>query len=93
MDIHNDTTLDLYQVQQETAGHKMVVGARQLKKALVSGNTRRVYLAQNADPALTEPIIALCRQNGVSYAWVRNMKDLGQAAGIEVGAAAAAAIT
>jgi len=49
-------------------------------------------LAQNADPAITEPLAALCRQNGVSYAWVKSMKDLGQAAGIEVGAAAAAAV-
>ena len=92
MDIHNDTTMALYEIRAEIAGLKTVVGAKQLRKALISGKAKRVYLAQNADPAITEPIAALCQQNGVSYAWVKTMKDLGQAVGIEVGAAAAAAL-
>ena len=71
---------------------KMVVGLKQLRKALENGKAKCVFLAQNADPALTEPIEALCQQNQVSYAWVRSMQDLGRACGIEVGAAAAAAV-
>ena len=71
---------------------KIVVGARQLRKALENGRARYVFMAQNADPALTEPIEALCKKNQVSYAWVRTMQDLGRACGIEVGAAAAAAV-
>ena len=51
-----------------------------------------VFLARNADPAITEPIAALCQQNNVDVAWVRSMTDLGHACGIEVGAAAAAAV-
>ena len=51
-----------------------------------------VFLACNADPAITEPIAALCQQNNVDYAWVKSMTDLGHACGIEVGAAAAAAV-
>lgn len=92
MDMHNELTMALYEVRAETAHCKMVVGAKQLRKALSSGKARRVYLARNADPAITEPLAALCREKGVSCAWVRTMKDLGEAAGIEVGAAAAAAI-
>ena len=92
MDMHNDTTMALYELRAETAHCKMVVGAKQMRKALASGAARRVYLARNADPALTEPLAALCRENGVSCAWVKTMKDLGEAAGIEVGAAAAAAM-
>ena len=92
MDMHNDTTMALYELRAETAHCKMVVGAKQMRKALASGSARRVYLARNADPAITEPLAALCRENGVSCAWVKTMKDLGEAAGIEVGAAAAAAI-
>ena len=92
MDMHNETTMGLCEVRAETVHCKMVVGAKQLRKALASGKARRVYLASNADPTITEPLAALCRQNGVSYAWVRTMKDLGDAAGIEVGAAAAAAV-
>ena len=92
MDIQNETTMASYEIRAEIAGCKLVVGAKQMRKALTSGNARRVYLAQNADPAITEPLAALCRQKGVSYTWVRSMKDLGDAAGIEVGAAAAAAV-
>ena len=71
---------------------KTVVGAKQLRKALENGRAKFVFMAKNADPALTEPIEALCKRNHVSYAWVRSMQDLGRACGIEVGAAAAAAV-
>ena len=71
---------------------KVVVGVKQLRKALENGRARFVFMAQNADPVLTEPIEELCKQNQVSYTWVRSMQDLGRACGIEVGAAAAAAV-
>ena len=74
------------------SGAKMVVGAKQLKKALHSGRASRVYLARNADPAITEPLEALCQQLHIGYAWVPSMLDLGKQCGIEVGAAAAAAV-
>lgn len=73
-------------------GQKTVVGAKQIRKALNTGAAKRVYVARNADPALTEPIEALCQRNGVDYTWVRSMTELGRACGIEVGAAAAAAV-
>ena len=71
---------------------KMVVGSKQLRKALDNGSAKFVYLAQNADLAITEPIQARCELNHVSYTWVRTMQELGSACGIEVGAAAAAAV-
>ena len=71
---------------------KPAVGARQIRKALNAGSARRVFLAKNADPALTEPLEALCKRNSVDYIWVRSMTDLGRACGIEVGAAAAAVV-
>ena len=73
-------------------GTKMVVGAKQLRKALQNGRASRVYLAKNADPAITEPLAALCQQYGVPCAWVPSMLDLGKYCGIEVGAAAAAVV-
>lgn len=71
---------------------KCVVGAKQIRKALSAGTARQVYLAENADPVITEPLAALCQHNCVEYAWVRSMIDLGRACGIEVGAAAAAVV-
>ena len=72
--------------------HRYVVGAKQIRKALTSGAASFVYLAKNADPAITEPLIALCQHKCVDFAWVKSMTDLGQACGIEVGAAAAAIV-
>ena len=92
MDMHNETTMASCEIMSEMAGYKMVVGAKQMRKAVTSGKAHRVYLARNADPAIIEPLLALCRQNNVNCVWVKSMKDLGIAAGIEVGASAAAAV-
>ena len=92
MDTQKDVIMAIAQVSEELAKSKFVVGAKQLRKALKNGKARCVFLACNADPAVTEPIAALCQLNKVEIAWVKSMTDLGQACGIEVGAAAAAAI-
>ena len=92
MDTKNEVTMAVSQVREELANGRFVVGAKQLRKALNRGAVHKVFLACNADPAITEPIAALCQQNGVDLVWVRSMTDLGHACGIEVGAAAAAAV-
>ena len=92
MDTQKDVVMALSQVSEKLANSKFIVGAKQLKKALKNGTAHMVFLACNADPAITEPIAALCQQQAVDYAWVKSMTDLGHACGIEVGAAAAAAI-
>ncbi len=76
----------------DLAGVKTVVGAKQLKKAVEAGRVRYVFLAENADPAVTAPIALLCRSKKVQTAWVPSMAELGRACGIEVGAAAAAVV-
>ena len=72
--------------------NKVVVGAKQLRKALEKGNAKFVCLAKNADPSITEPLEEKCRHLNVPVRWVSSMAELGAACGIEVGAAAAAAI-
>lgn len=68
---------------------KLLVGTKQLRKALRSGKIETVYLAENADPNVTEPLQALCAEAGIQPVWVRTMAELGRACGIDVGAAAA----
>lgn len=68
----------------------IIVGTKQLRKQLSRGGVRRVYLALDADPAITVPLEALCGEKGVPCSWVKRMLDLGCACGIDVGAAAAA---
>lgn len=76
----------------ELCNHPIIVGTKQLKKALNRGGVRRVFLARDADPAIIEPLEALCKQQGAEYIWVGRMIDLGRACGIDVGAAAAATV-
>ena len=71
---------------------KLAVGAKQLRKAVRAGTVRCVYLAENADPALTQPLAELCADNQIQITWVSSMETLGSACGIEVGAAAAAVL-
>ena len=92
MDTYNDVSMAFGEVTAEIGSRKVVVGAKQLRKALTSGAARRVFLAVNADPAIIDPIQRLCKNSRVDYAWVRSMTDLGRACGIEVGAAAAAIV-
>ena len=68
---------------------KRIVGIKQLRRALSSGNVRKVFLAEDADPRLTEPLESLCESLGVSCVLVPQMHELGNACGIDVGAAAA----
>ena len=79
-------------IAPDLTSNKVIVGSKQLKKALNRGVARYVYLAENADPAITGPIEDLCRLKNIHCTWVRSMDDLGRACGIEVGAAAAAVV-
>ena len=72
--------------------HDFVVGAKQLKKAVKAGRAKVVFLAENADPAVTEPLEELCAANHIQITWVPSMAELGRVCGIEVGAAAAAVV-
>ena len=76
----------------DIAGKQVIVGSKQLRKALNKGTARYVFLAENADPAVTEPLEALCGQKNIHITWVPSMTELGNVCGIEVGAAAAAVI-
>ena len=91
-----DTTKDKMTVECGSLGQiprdQMVVGAKQLKKALRAGCVRQVYLAENADPAVTEPLALVCNENCIPVAWIRSMSELGRACGIDVGAATAAVV-
>ena len=69
---------------------KKVVGIKQLRRALADETAELVFLAKDADPALTEPLLAQCRDSGVEIVTGVTMAELGKACGISVGAAAAA---
>ena len=92
MDMQKSVSCAQSGILADLSRQKLVVGAKQLRKALKAGTARQVYLAENADPAITEPLAALCQDSSVDISWVRSMTDLGKACGIDVGTAAAAIV-
>jgi len=71
----------------ELRNQDKVVGIKQSRRAIREGRAAKVLLAANADPALIEPIARLCREQAVGMENGFSMEELGQAAGIQVGAA------
>ena len=92
MDKKKDCRIPKYGILPNLSEMNLVVGAKQLKKAVKAGRAKYVFLAENADPAVTEPLEILCTANHIQITWVRTMAELGRACGIEVGAAAAAVL-
>ena len=92
MDKKKDCKIPKYGVLRNLSGKELVVGAKQLKKAVKAGRAKYVFLAENADPAVTEPLAELCAANHIQITWVPSMAELGRVCGIEVGAAAAAVV-
>ncbi len=69
-----------------------VVGVKQTRRALNAGQVKTVYLAQDADPALTDPIAAQAEGQDIPVNRDMTMAQLGRACGIAVKAACAATL-
>ena len=69
-----------------------VVGVKQYRRAIREGRALQVFLATNADPALTGPLAELCAAEGVPVEQAATMEELGKAADIQVGAAVVAVL-
>jgi large subunit ribosomal protein L7A len=77
---------------EELKAAEKVVGVRQIRKAFAAGTVKKVFLAKDADPLLTEPLARQCEAAAVSVTYVSTMKQLGAACEISVPAAAAAIV-
>ena len=64
---------------------RIVIGTRQTLKALKNSDVNEVYIANDADHQLTEPVITQAAELGIPCHHVDSMKKLGTASGIEVG--------
>jgi len=66
------------------------IGTNQTTKAINRGHARVVYVAQDADRRVTEPVLRAAKERGADVIEVASMVELGRACGIAVGAAVAA---
>ena len=69
-----------------------VMGIKQVSKAVKRGDAECVFIADDADERVIGPLQVLCREQDVLVEHAATMADLGNACGIEVGAAAAAVL-
>ncbi|WP_458863690.1 ribosomal L7Ae/L30e/S12e/Gadd45 family protein [Acidaminobacterium chupaoyuni] len=63
------------------------IGLKQSQRAVMEETAHCAYVAQDAESHVTEPFMALCREHDVTVYTVSTMKQLGEACGIDVGAA------
>ena len=75
---------------KELQAMEKVAGVKQSRRAVREGLAQKVFLASDADPALTAPLRQQCLAAGVPVLDQFTMRPLGQAAGIQVGAAVVA---
>ncbi len=79
-------------ILDELKGQTKVIGTKQVKKAITKGEAVSIFLANDAEPHIIEPIKELCREHNINYIIVDTMEQLGKACGIDVGAATVALI-
>lgn len=69
-------------------GKKLAVGAKAAKKALAAGRAEFLYLASDASESVVAPLRSSAAESGVPLDEEHTMRELGRAAGIEIGAGA-----
>ena len=69
-----------------------VSGLKQTVRAVKREEAKRVFIARDADPMMLENLRALCEERNVPIEEGHSMRELGEASGLAVGAAAIAVI-
>ena len=64
-------------------------GLKASKKALASNRAQVIYIAKDAEAHIIGEISQICKDNGIETVMADTMKGLGDACGIQVGAAVA----
>ena len=77
----------------ELASQEKVIGVKQSRKAIRDGRAKRVYVACDADPAITDPVAESCTAAGIPLENGHTMAQLGHACRITVGASVVAVLS
>ena len=76
----------------ELASQEKVIGVKQSRKVIREGRARRVFLACDADPAITGPVADSCAEADIPVHGGYTMAQLWQACRIAVGASVVAVL-
>jgi large subunit ribosomal protein L7Ae len=86
-----DDALEALEVARDTGSVRK--GTNETTKAIERGNAQLVYVAEDVQPEeIVMHIPELADEKDVAYVFVDTQDDLGHAAGLEVGSAAAAIV-
>ncbi len=75
-----------------TGAKTKTVGTKQTLKALQKDQVKVVYVARDAEERVVRELLRLCEEKNVEVVYADSMARLGQACGIQVGAASAAVL-
>jgi len=68
-------------------------GTNETTKAVERGNADLVFVAEDVEPEeIVMHLPELCEEKGIPYVFIGTQDDVGHAAGLEVGSAAAAVV-
>jgi large subunit ribosomal protein L7A len=67
-----------------------VVGTKQAKRFLIKDDVELLYIAEDADKNITDDLLKEANKNKVEVIFIKSMKELGEACGIDVKAATVA---
>lgn len=68
---------------------KKVIGTKETLKCVKNNQCEKLFIAQDAEPRLIQPLVDLAKEKSLEIVYVDTMKELGQLCGIDVGAASA----
>jgi large subunit ribosomal protein L7Ae len=86
-----DRAIEALEVARDTGTVRK--GTNETTKAVERGNAVLVYVAEDVQPEeVVMHLPDLADEKGIAYVFVENQDDLGAAAGLEVGSAAAAIV-
>jgi large subunit ribosomal protein L7Ae len=86
-----DRAIEALEVARDTGTVRK--GTNETTKAVERGNATLVYVAEDVQPEeVVMHLPDLADEKGIAYVFVENQDDLGAAAGLEVGSAAAAVV-
>lgn len=68
----------------------LIIGMKQTLRSIKSGEISEVFIAEDADRRVIDPVITLAEELDIPYHRVSSKEALGSACGIEVGTSTAA---
>lgn len=86
----NAKSFEVTYMQELKASNKRVVGLKQTVKIIRNGTAKKVYLAKDADDFIKQSVLDACIDKDIQIIYANNMKELGDACGIDIRTSTAA---